>query len=183
MPELIAKSPLSDFNPITIGGLRLSERVFGAITSIAIFPGQEKAAAKALKPLGLAFPAPNSFAATGGATLVWTAQNQAFLINIPAPATLQEAAATTDQSDGWAGLHIEGPTAAEALMRLFPLDLRLQSFPQGASARAPLNHMQSILMRTAPYAFDILVFRSMARTAWHEVEAAMTSLSARAGLG
>jgi heterotetrameric sarcosine oxidase gamma subunit len=182
VPELIAKSPLSGTDPVTVGCLRLSERMLGPITSVAIFPGQEKAAAKALKPLGLAFPAPNTFTTAGDATLVWTARNQAFLIGILAPATLQ-AAALADQSDGWAGLRLEGPTAADALMRLYPLDLRLQSFPQGTCARAPLNHMQSILLRSAPYAFDLLVFRSMARTAWHEVEAAMKTLAARATLG
>ena len=68
-------------------------------------------------------------------------------------------------------------------MRLYALDLRLQVFAVGMAARAPMNHMQSVLMRTAPYAFDLLVFRSMARTAWHEVEAAMKTLGARAALG
>lgn len=182
MPELIAKSPLSGVEPITIGGLRLSEKMLGPITSIAIFPEQEKAVAKAIKSLGIAFPVPNTFTTAGDATLVWTARNQAFLIGVPAPATLQ-GAALTDQSDGWACLRLEGPTAADALMRLYPLDLRLQSFAQGTCARAPLNHMQSVLLRIAPYSFDLLVFRSMARTAWHEVESAMKTLSARAALG
>jgi heterotetrameric sarcosine oxidase gamma subunit len=180
--ELIAKSPLSGITPITFGGLRLSEAVLGVVTSIAPFPGQDKAVAKALKPLGLTFPAPNTFISAGGAKLVWTAHNQAFLIGVPAPNPLL-GAALTDQSDGWAGLRVEGPTASDALMRLYPLDLRLQSFPVGNAARAPLNHMQSVLMHTAPYAFDVLVFRSMARTAWHEIEAAMRTLAARAALG
>ena len=42
--------------------------------------------------------------------------------------------------------------------------------------------MQMILMRTGVDAFTALVFRSMARTAWHEIEVALTSLSAREGL-
>ncbi len=182
MPELIAKSPLSDITPITLGGLRLSELALGPITSIAPLPGQDKAVGKALKPLGLTFPAPNTFASAAEAKLVWTARNQAFLIGVAAPNAMP-GAALTDQSDGWAGLRIEGPTTADALMRPYPLDLRLKSFPVGTAARAPLNHMQSVLMRTAPYAFDLLVFRSMARTAWHEIEAAMRTLAARAALG
>lgn len=181
MPELIAKSPLSGVWPVTHGGLRMSEHLLGPVTSIAILPGQEKSVARALKPLGLTFPAPNTSVMAGEATLVWTARHQAFLIGIAAPDIA--GAAMTDQSDGWAALRLEGPTAGEALMRLYPLDLRLASFPVSAVARAPLNHMQSILLRTAPYAFDILVFRSMARTAWHEVEAAMKTLAARASLG
>ncbi len=179
MPELIAKSPLSGVWPVAHGGLRLSEHLLGAITSISILPGQEKQVTRGLKPLGISFPAPSRFETAGPATLVWTARHQAFLIGSPAPDALP-GAAVTDQSDGWAGLRLEGPAAADALMRLYPLDLRLQSFAQGHAARAPLNHMQSILMRTAPYAFDIMVFRSMAKTAWHEVEAAMKTLHARA---
>lgn len=181
MPELIAKSPLSGVWPVAHGGLRLSEHLLGRVTSIAILPGQDKAVARALKPLGLAFPAPNTFMTAGDATLVWTARNQAFLMGIAPPDIA--GAALTDQSDGWAALRIEGPAAADALMRLYPLDLRQHVFAAGAVARAPLNHMQSILMRMAPYAFDILVFRSMARTAWHEVEASMKTLAARAALG
>ena len=181
MPELIAKSPLSGVWPVAHGGLRLSEHLLGPVTSIAPLKGQDKVLARALNPLGLSFPAPNTFITSGKATLVWTARNQAFLIGIAPLDTI--AAALTDQSDGWAALRLEGPNAADALMRLYPLDLRMQNFAVCATARAPLNHMQSILMRTAPYAFDILVFRSMARTAWHEVEAAMKTLAARAALG
>jgi metal-dependent amidase/aminoacylase/carboxypeptidase family protein len=43
--------------------------------------------------------------------------------------------------------------------------------------------MHVVLFRTALDAFTILVFRSMARTAWHELETAMTGLAARARLG
>ena len=181
MPELIAKSPLSGVGAVAHGGLRLSEHLPGPMTSIAVLPGQEKAVARGLKPLGLGFPAPNTFATSGAATLVWTARNQAFLIGVAPPDIA--GAALTDQSDGWAALRLEGPEVSDALMRLYPLDLRTAAFPVGAAARAPLNHMQSILMRTGPYAVDILVFRSMARTAWHEIEAAMKTLAARATLG
>ncbi len=181
MPELIAKSPLSGVWPVAHRGLRLSEHLLGRVTSIAVLPGQDKAVARVLKPLGLAFPVPNTVNSAGDATLVWTARDQAFLIGIAPPD--MAGAALTDQSDGWAALRLEGPSAADALMRLYPLDLRQQAFAVGAVARAPLNHMQSILMHTAPYAFDILVFRSMARTAWHEAEAAMKTLTARATLG
>jgi hypothetical protein len=42
--------------------------------------------------------------------------------------------------------------------------------------------MQSVLIREAD-SFLILVFRSMARTAWHEIEAALHALDARATAG
>ena len=181
MPELIAKSPLSGTWPVTHGGLHLSEHVLGPITSLAIFPGQTAAVSRALKPLGLSFPAPNTFVTAGNATLVWTARDQAFLIGASPPDLA--GAAMTDQSDGWAALRLEGPTAADALMRLYPLDLRPQAFAPGTAVRAPLNHMQSVLLRTEANVFLILVFRSMARTAWHELEHAMKTMNARALLG
>ena len=181
MPELIAKSPLSGIGAVAHGGLRLAQHLPGQITSIAILPGQEKAVARGLKPLGLGFPKPNTFTTTGSATLVWTARDQAFLIGIAPPE--MTGAALTDQTDGWAVLRLDGPSADEMLMRVYPLDLRVRAFPVGCGARAPLNHMPSILARSAPHVFDIMVFRSMARTAWHELEVCMKMLAARAALG
>lgn len=180
MPSLFAKTPLHGRPPLSIGTLTLAEAAPDPITSVSPLQGQDKALARALKALGLAFPAPNRFLAKGAARIVWTGRGQAFLIGAP-PTGLQAAAALTDQSDGWAGLRLEGPSAAEALMRLYPLDLRPAAFPEGAAARAPLNHMASVLMRTGPEAFEVLVFRSMAASAWHEIEDAMRRLAAREG--
>jgi sarcosine oxidase subunit gamma len=42
--------------------------------------------------------------------------------------------------------------------------------------------MNAILIRVGAETADLLVFRSMARTAWHEVEAALSALAARAAL-
>ncbi|MEH7829494.1 sarcosine oxidase subunit gamma [Gemmobacter denitrificans] len=176
MPKLIAKSPLSDIWPVTHGALSLSELVLDRVVSVAPFPGQAGAMAKALKPLGLAFPEPNRMHINGEMRIVWTGRDQAFLFNA---ALDTPAAALTDQSAGWACLRLEGEGAAEALMRLYPIDLRAAAFPHGHAIRAPLNHMNSILMRLED-AFEIMVFRSMARTAWAEIEHAMLHLAARA---
>jgi heterotetrameric sarcosine oxidase gamma subunit len=171
VPELIAKSALSGRAPLTLAGTRLEEAPIGQITSIACFPG---ALADATARLG-AFPAPNQVSGN----LIWTGPEQAFLLG-PAP-DLSGIAATTDQTGGWAALRLTGPQAADALMRLYPLDLRAAHFAPQTCARAPLGHMQSILIREAD-SFLILVFRSMARTAWHEIEAALQSLDASARL-
>lgn len=181
MPELIAKTALAGRAPVVRGQTRLAEVDLGAVSAIALYPRQEKAANKALKPLGLSFPAPNSFAEKGGAMLVWTGRAQAFLIGAEAP-DMGEAAAVTDQSGGWAALSLSGPAAAEALMRYVPLDLRLQAFPVGRAVRAPLYHMQMVLWRGTEDGFTLMVFRSMARTAWHEIDEALKSLAARAVL-
>lgn len=178
MPELFAKTPLAGQPPVTIGGATLAEEAPARLTSVAPLRGQDKALARALKGMGLAFPAPNAMAAKGAARLVWAGRDLAFLIDAD-PAPLQGLAALTDQTDGWCGLRLTGPAAADVLARLVPLDLRAAAFPPGRVARAPLNHMQMILIAEAD-GFTLFVFRSMARTAWHEITAAMSGLAARA---
>lgn len=179
MPNLIAKSALSGQAPLVLAGTTLAEMVPGRMTSVAALKGHNLDVA--LGGLGLAFPAPNRFLVAGAAMIVWTGRAQAFLIGAEAEG-LAGAAALTDQSDGWAVLSVQGPQAEAALMRLYPLDLRLAVFEVGHAARAPLNHMSSILMRTGADGFRVMVFRSMARTAWHEVEGALKGLAARAGI-
>ena len=169
MPELIAKSALSGQGSIIYAGTTLSEAALGPITSIACMLGQQQATANAL---GQPFPAPNTY--QNG--LCWTGPDQAVLIGRPVP-DLTGIAAITDQSGGWAALRLTGPMAADALMRHVPLDLR-RMMP-GQAARAPLGHMQMILM-AEPDGFLLLVFRSMARTAWHEIETSLKHLAARA---
>lgn len=176
MPELIAK-PALDAAPLTVGTCLLQAADPGPITSIALFPGQGKAADKALKPLGLSFPAPNALTQKGNALLVWTSRDQAFLIGADAP-DLSGIAATTDQSGGWSALRLSGDKAAEVLMRHVPLDLRFAAFPVGRAVRAPLGHMSAVILREDA-GFLVLTFRSMARTAWHEIEVAMHSVAAR----
>ncbi len=179
MPELIAKTPLAGRAPVTRGALTLSETPMQAMTSIALFPGQTKAVAKVLKPLGLTFPAPNTVSQSGEARLLWTGRDQAFLIGIEAPAFPADVAAVTDQSDGWAGLSVVGPNAHDALMRWVPVDLRPQHFAVGSAIRAPLYHMQAIILRLGTDRIEVMVFRSMVRTAWHEIDIAMTTIEAR----
>jgi sarcosine oxidase subunit gamma len=172
--ELIAKPPLGAA-PVTVGGVTLAELPMARITSVAPFGGQDKAVAKALKSLGLSFPAPNATVVSGDAEILWTSRNQAFLIG-PDPALLQGLAALTDQSDGWAGMTLTGARASDTLARLVPVDTAAMA--PGTTARTMLTHMALILTRQAD-GFRLMVFRSMARSAWHEVEEAMRKVAAR----
>jgi heterotetrameric sarcosine oxidase gamma subunit len=179
VPELIAKSALEG-RSVTLGAVSLAEVAVGPITSLAVFPGGAKAVAKALKGLGLTFPEPNCFAEKRGVRIVWTGRDQAFLIGIEPPAI--EGAAVTDQTDGWAVLGVSGSGTVDALARLVPVDLRLTAFPVGRVLRTQVNHMNAVILRTGDYAVEIMVFRSMARTAWHEIVAAMEMMAARSGV-
>ncbi len=177
MPELIAKPPL-DVAPLTLADTTLTLADPGPITCVALFPGGAKAAAKGLKTLGLTFPEPGTWTAgKGGARIVWTGRDQAFVLGATAPAI--DGAAVTDQTDGWAALRLDGPAAVAALARLVALDLREAAFPPGRAARSGLNHMPMVLLRTGAAAFEILVFRSMARSAWHELAETLERIAAR----
>jgi heterotetrameric sarcosine oxidase gamma subunit len=136
--------------------------------------------AKGLKALGLTMPAPNTFAEKRAARIVWTGREQAFLVGVDCP--VLEGAAVTDQTDGWAVLGVSGVGAVDVLARLAPLDLRLTAFPVGSALRSGLNHMNAVILRVGDYAFELMVFRSMARTAWHELETTMSMVAARAGV-
>lgn len=178
MPELIAKTALAG-KKLVVAGTVLAEVDHGAVSSIAPYPGQSDAVGDALKPLGFGFPAVNSFAVNDGAMIAWAGREQAFLIGAECP-DLSGSAAATDQSGGWVSLSLQGPLAAEALARYVPMDLRLAAFPVGMAARTPLYHMSMVLLRVAEDGFRLMLFRSMARTAWHEIEVALKTLAARA---
>lgn len=182
MPELIAKTALGGPVPLRLADTELAEAPILPMTSVSPYPGRAAQVRDALAALGLTFPAPNTQSSNGDTRLLWTGRDQAFLIGAPAPAGLADYAALTDQSDGWARLTLTGPQAEAALARLVPIDLRESAFPVGSTTRAPLGHMSMILTRTAAQGFEIMVFRSMARTAWHELGDALEHLHARAAL-
>ena len=172
MPDLIAK-PALGFATVTLGRTTLAEGGLPQITAIAPYPGQAQAVGQAL---GMDFPAPNAATQTGAARLVWVGREMAFLIGADAPANLP--AAVTDQSDGWVTLTLSGDQAVDVLARLVPLDLRHMRC--GQVVRSGLNHLPLIAIAETGGAFTLLTYRSMARTAWHEIEDAMVKVAARA---
>lgn len=183
MARLIETPALAGPLPAPDGRCRLTALPWAPIAAIAPFRGQEGAVAAALAPLGLAFPAPGqALAGAAGARILWAGRGTAFLIGAAPPPALAGIAAVTDQSDGWAGLRLEGPDHAAVLARLVPLDLRPAAFPAGRAARAPLNHVPALFTRAGPEAVELWVFRSMAATAVHELETAMIRVAARAAL-
>lgn len=178
MAKLIAKSAGEGLLPVRVGGTKLSGAQPARITSIAPWPGKEKAVASALKKLGLDWPAPDR-AVTGDKTAVlWSGRSQAFLINA-APEGLEAAAALTDQSDGWACLALDGAEAGAVLARLVPIDLSPATFPEGATARTLLGHMSLLIHRPGATLFHLYIFRSMVASAVHEIESVMKAVDAR----
>jgi sarcosine oxidase subunit gamma len=177
--RLIAKSPLDAVLPVEAGDMALTEAALGPVTLVAPFTGRERAVAAALKEIGLGFPAPNRTLSSGEARILWSGRGQALLIGAAPPGSLAGLAALTDQSDAFAALRLEGRLAEAALARLVPIDLRAAAFPRGATARTMLYHMTCSLTRTGARAFEILVMRSMGRTAVHDLTVAMRSVAAQ----
>ncbi|GAB4260851.1 MAG: hypothetical protein Kow0013_04810 [Pararhodobacter sp.] len=176
----LAPKPALERAAATIGALRIAPVTHGRITAIAPYPGADIDAG--LAPLGVRFPAPGTVSASGAARLVWTGRALAFLFGAAPPDGLAPLAAVSDQTDGWAWMHVSGPDAPALLARLCPLDLRPESFPPGRVARSLIGHMQAIILRDAPEAFEIGVFRSMAETLHHDLTEAARRLAARRAL-
>lgn len=178
MASLIEKSACDGLLPVTIGAMTLVEATPRRVTSVAPFAGQDKAVAAALKAMGIGWPAPNRAVVKGDAACLWTGRAQAFLIGAD-PAGLGGIAALTDQSGAWAVMQLTGPGHADTLARLVPIDLRPAIFATGHVARTGLGHMMAVLRRLSAETVEIMVFRSMAATAVHELTVAMQSVTAR----
>lgn len=180
MAELIAKSPCDRLLPITLGGMSLTEEQPGSMWVLAPFKGQEKALSKALEAAhGMAFPAANRSTGKAGSRAVWFGRDMALLMGVEPDAKLAKHAALTDQSDAWAVVRLDGAGAEDVLARLVPVDLRPQVFKRGHTARTELKHMMASVTRIGPQAFQVMVFRSMAKTLVHDLKTAMEAVTAR----
>lgn len=181
MAKLIARPPFQDHLPLQGDGVIAEALDLGTVTSLAPFKGQEAAVSADLTAqIGIGLPPPNRLtaaAAPDGARVVWSGVGQAFVLGPALDPIL--GAAMTDQSDAWAGFALEGSGARDVLARLTPLDLRPARFAQGQAARTLLGHMSCLLWRSAEARYEILVFRSMAAWAAHEIDALLRAHTAR----
>jgi sarcosine oxidase subunit gamma len=182
MPTLPPESLLAG-RRAEAAGATLDEVALPPLHWIAPYPGREGAAGEVLgAALGLPFPAPGATARAEGAEIRWAGRAQAFLVGpAAAPEGLAGEAAVVDVSDVHTALRLAGPAAPEILARLVPLDLRHARFPPGRAARTMLGHMNAHLTADED-GLEILVMRSFARTAFHEIEVAMERVAARAAL-
>lgn len=180
MVDLIEKSACEGLLPVTKGTVTLSEIAPVIVTSVTAFQDQADAVSSALEAAdGVAMPAPNRSVGTAKLRAIWIGPNQAFLIGKPLRADLAGLASTTDQSDAWAIVKLEGQHASDVLARLTPLDLRASQFKRGHTAKTDLMHMMASITKTGGDVFEIMVFRSMAKTLVHDLTTAMATLAAR----
>lgn len=179
MADLIATSPFDGLLPMEIGGTVVTDMSIEAITSVAPFKGREPAVSAALQAqIGAAFPKPGRSTGNAEARAVWAGLGQCFVLG-PRPAPIT-GAAMTDQTDAWACFTIDGPNARDVLARLVPADLRPEIFAVGHAMRSTLGHMNAVILRSDTDRYDVMVFRSMAHTAVHELETTLHAVAARA---
>ena len=180
MADLIAKTPLDDMAPLTIGTVTLAEVDLGTRTSIAPYTGQAKALGPVFKDAhGMAWPTPNRATGKDGARAIWFGRDMVLLAGPDPEAGLAQHAALTDQTDAWAAVHLSGSGVEDVLARLVPLNLGAAAFKRGHTARTQIQHMNGSITRVGADTFLLLVFRSMAGTLRHDLQRAMESVAAR----
>lgn len=174
MVDLKAKSPLAPKKPVVYGQASLRELPMAELTSIAPFANRRDQVSEALQnTLGVSLPDEGATVASGGVEVFWTGQGQYFVRGAQVPAL---DAAVTDQSDNWTRVALEGPSARDVMARLCPLDLR--ALQPGDVARSLIGHMSAIIL-CREEGYELMVFRSMAGTLWHEVCTVMQAVAAR----
>lgn len=163
--------------PVSHGTVSLSEAPAVPITWVAPYRGNAAAVSDALNAeAGVGLPDPNTVVTAGQVRAVWFGPGQALILGA---GVTPKGAAHADQSDAWAWFVLEGAGAKDVLARLTPVDLRDAVFPVGGASRTLLFHMTTTLMRVSKDRYEILVFRSMAATAVHDLETAMRRVAAR----
>ncbi|MGB0960002.1 MAG: sarcosine oxidase subunit gamma [Halocynthiibacter sp.] len=180
MAKLIATSSVQGLLPVSAGHVRLHAREFDCLTLIQPFKGKTTAVGKCLKSdIGLGMPKTNHVLSAAQGDCVWFGVDQALLMGPAVPMGVQGLAALTDQSDGYVVLRLDGEGARDVLARLSTLDLRPSVFKVGHAARTGLGHMSVSLSQPETGCYDIVVMRSFAKTAIHEIYDAMKSVATR----
>jgi len=168
-------------------GISLREIIDLALVSVAIPLGAETKVKAAIKSsFGTDLPSPTiSVAGTNGQRFLSSAPDQMLvLFHHEGPdadkivnTRLKGSAYTTDQTDNWVALQIEGPKAITALERICPIDLHPKSFVQNQYARTQMEHMGAFIIKTGQDSFLLLSASSSARSFLHAVETSILNVS------
>lgn len=175
MADLKALTPCAGLLPMTVGGLRLEEADDLSLTCVMPYKGQFAAIAQS----GFVLPEPGGQVRRGNGILRWFGKDTFLSIGGALPEGVASHAAVSDVTDGWARLVLSGAEAGAVLARLVPVDTRPQALGVDRTVRTLLGHMTASVTRISAEAFEIMVFRSMAHTAVHELGEAMTHVAAR----
>lgn len=184
--SLISAPPLAGHDQ-TIGDTRLFAPADLALVSVALPLGGESAAIKAIKTAyGADLPDPGkSVVAKDGVRLVRLGPDQGFVIfQHPSPdanevvnAKLSSKVYTTDQTDVWTALAVQGPRSRTALERICPLDLHPEAFALDDAARTVMEHLGTLIIRTDTDGYLLLSASSSAKSFLHAIETSLHNVS------
>ncbi len=182
MIELTPQTPAAAAElPFHIGAFTLEELPARPMSLLMPHPGGQAQMAQALMAgHGLIWPAPGGHNAIDGAEAVWFGLDQVMLIGVAPDPALMAAGSVIGQSDAWCVLRLSGTGWEDVMARLAPVDMRPAALSLGRALRSQLGHMNAAYSLLPDGALRIMVFRSMAQTAVHELTRAMTLLAARA---
>ena len=184
--HLTAKTPLGGVDR-QYDGLSLSEVSGSALVSIA-FPREERPnLADALaRAFGAGLPSAGQSAdGTGGMMQFLGLQADLVFVLFDEPAgdpaaaigdALDHAGYTTDLSDAWAMLRINGPRVYALLERISPVDLHPDRAGEGAVVRTVAEHIDSIIYHEGGDSFLLMSPRSMAKSFLHTMEASIRNI-------
>jgi len=164
---------------LRIGGNTIRERADIALVSLATPLGGDAAVAAALRAAwGLEKPTPVMSSHAGEMRALRSGADQILLAfahatpdaNAVVQAAIKGAGYSTDQTDAWVILELDGPDTLSALARLCPLDLNPAAFPPGAAARTVMEHMGAFVLHLEDGRYWLMSASSSASSFLHAVE-------------
>lgn len=185
--QLTAQPPLADYAR-RFGDIALRAPADLALVSIALPLDGEDAAHAAIKAAyGCDLPEVGKACVTskGAAHLLRMGPDQALVLfehtepdaESRVAAALEGAAYTTDQTDVWVALEIEGARARAALERICPVDLHDEAFAVMDVARTMMEHLGVIILRTEAEKWLLLSASSSAGSFRHALEVSAGNVS------
>lgn len=184
--ELVTSHPLAGMNR-RFGTTRLWAAKNLALVSVAFPLGEEKKVEEALfAAYCTGLPRVGCYAASDhdGFLLIRMGSDQCMIAFENAPPNAEQNVAirirgtayTTDQTDAWVAIGLEGPKARAALERLCQLDLDDNAFSSDAAHRTVVDHLGVLLLRRGPDAFLLLSASSSAASFAHSLETSLTNV-------
>ena len=183
---LVSVAPLHHFSK-GFGDTEVRELTDLDIVSLAVSTNAKASLDTLLqKKIGLSFPSVGTVQRNGDdIALLGLQLDQCFMVTpsqqmspVAAVATITESAAyLTDQSDSWAILELQGPSAVRALERICPIDLSSAQFGENSVARTVMEHISVIIERPAEHTYRLYSPRSSSNSFLHAVTVSLENVT------
>lgn len=147
--------------------VHLAEVPIAVLHQIAAWPDNvEAVGAKAAQAAGVdAAPGPGAAVKGSRGALMRIEPLKWWLYGVEAPDLNSEEGAMLDLSHARTQVRVTGPSAAECLNRLIPLDLRNGSFPVNSAAATGMHHVGVTLWRSRE-SYELFLPRGFAVSLW-----------------